>query len=307
MLKIHFLNVGHGDCCIIEFDSNRIAMIDINRSTEVDNETANEIASLNNIIDWEWRFSRNKKMLLEHCSYNIKLTDPIEYLKNNSINSIFRFISTHPHMDHLLGLNCISTSNIWICKNDFSQDEDSLSEEEENSWNTYKKFRENIGEKLDYTTILDLREGAEGQFYSDDGIYILAPNEKLLNTSKEKDNRNIMSTVLLVKYGECKIILGGDAEEDTWNHIYENYYEEIKDVSILKASHHGRDSGYHQESIKTMNPEYTIVSVGKKPSTDASNKYRQYSGNVYSTRWKGTIVFECYSNGSIYPYTEYDR
>ena len=31
MLKIHFLNVGHGDCCILEFPE-KVAMVDINRN-----------------------------------------------------------------------------------------------------------------------------------------------------------------------------------------------------------------------------------------------------------------------------------
>lgn len=101
-----------------------------------------------------------------------------------------------------------------------------------------------------------------------------------------------MSTVLLVEYNDKKIVLSGDAETETWDYIYNNYKDDLRDIYILKAAHHGRDSGYHQEIVKVMNPEYVIVSVGKKPSTDASNKYRNYSDNVFSTRWKGNIVFD---------------
>jgi competence protein ComEC len=32
MLRIHFLNVGHGDCTIISHPSGRLTMIDINNS-----------------------------------------------------------------------------------------------------------------------------------------------------------------------------------------------------------------------------------------------------------------------------------
>lgn len=40
MLKIHFLNVGHGDCIIIEnFDTGRNTVIDINRTKEMDNSS----------------------------------------------------------------------------------------------------------------------------------------------------------------------------------------------------------------------------------------------------------------------------
>src|SRR5262249_1637194 len=43
MLKIHFLNVGHGDCTIIEHPSGRLTMIDINNSQEYDSDTFEEL------------------------------------------------------------------------------------------------------------------------------------------------------------------------------------------------------------------------------------------------------------------------
>ena len=48
-----------------------------------------------------------------------------------------------------------------------------------------------------------------------------------------------------------------------------------------------------------MAPTYTIVSVGKKPETDASNKYRNYSKHVWSTRWKGNIVATLNEKGLV--------
>ncbi len=116
-----------------------------------------------------------------------------------------------------------------------------------------------------------------------------------------------MSYVLLIEHNGRKIVLGGDAEEDTWEYLVENYQEDLKDVDILKASHHGRDSGYYQQAVKLMNPEHTIVSVGKKPSTDASNKYRQYCDNVYSTRWNGNIIFEIDDYGNVSCEKQYER
>lgn len=317
MLKIHFLNVGHGDCCLIEFDSNRIAMIDINRSSTLDNESKDEILKQNTGFDYFKRksiidsTSNSMELYKESAGYNIELTDPIEYLEENNISDIFRFISTHPHMDHLSGLETLKNkhilNNIWITKNDFSKDESDLSDSQKEDWDFYKECRDNINSYVDETKILSIKEGAAGDYYTDDGIYILSPNDKLLSISKEKDNKNLMSTVLLIKYGECKIVLAGDAEQENWDSIINNYYDEIDNISILGAAHHGRDSGYHQEVVKLMNPKYTIVSVGKKPDTDSSNKYRQYSENVYSTRWKGNIVFECYKSGEIFSDCQYNR
>ena len=86
-----------------------------------------------------------------------------------------------------------------------------------------------------------------------------------------------------------------------------NYSDKIKNITILDASHHGRDSGFHAEAVSHMNLEFVLVSVGKKPKTDASNKYRRYSDNVWSTRWKGNIRFEINPDGSGHYFTQYDR
>jgi hypothetical protein len=43
MLRIHFLNVGHGDCTIISHPSGRLTMIDINNSQDYDEESFNEL------------------------------------------------------------------------------------------------------------------------------------------------------------------------------------------------------------------------------------------------------------------------
>ena len=44
MIRTHHLNVGHGDTIIIEFlDTKRLMVIDINRSSEFDDDTKNEL------------------------------------------------------------------------------------------------------------------------------------------------------------------------------------------------------------------------------------------------------------------------
>ena len=80
--------------------------------------------------------------------------------------------------------------------------------------------------------------------------------------------------------------------------MFEFYGTNLK-CDVLKASHHGRDTGYHQEAVKAMSPTYTIVSVGKEPATDASNKYANYSGAVWSTRWYGNLTLSIANDGQM--------
>ena len=43
MLRVHFLNVGNGDCTIISHPSGRLTMIDINNSQDYDSESFTEL------------------------------------------------------------------------------------------------------------------------------------------------------------------------------------------------------------------------------------------------------------------------
>lgn len=314
MIKVHFLNVGHGDCCIVEFPSSRVAVIDINTTSEMDEESKNEI--LQQMGGSIYHVQRGLGLLpfseaLARAGYDIKLTDPIEYSTSMNLSSVFRFISTHSHMDHLTGLSAlrqqVSIANFWVVQNEFEPNLSELTEAQQEDWRIYKLFRDSKTLRVDNTTVIGPKEGESRDYWNQDGITILAPNADLLEKAKTSGNPNHLSYVLLISYGQTKIILGGDAEEPTWKYLAEKYEDLIAGITILKASHHGRDSGYYQPAVKIMSPQYTIVSVGKKPETDASNKYKTYCNNVFSTRWKGTMTFECYENGDVVFLSEYER
>jgi len=314
MIKIHFLNVGHGDCIVIEFkDTKRMAVIDINMTDSMEQNSFSELIAdaLSSLSAEDQIYNAIKgytnKEILEKANYNIKLTNPIDYIRNLNNGSVFRFVSTHPHMDHLTGIKSlndeIGIGTLWISKNSHTPDLGQLSDSQKEDWSFYKKYRDTNEYFLDGLYTIRPKDGDSNQYWREDNITILAPSTELLKSS----NPNILSYVLLINYGGKKIVLGGDGEKETWEYIMDNYADLIKDVSILKASHHGRDSGYYQPAVKHMNPHYTIVSVGKKPSTDASNKYKTYCDNVWSTRWKGNITFEIDANGDWRYSTQYDR
>jgi beta-lactamase superfamily II metal-dependent hydrolase len=78
-----------------------------------------------------------------------------------------------------------------------------------------------------------------------------------------------------------------------------SFYGNHLKSDFLKASHHGRDSGYHLAAVQRIAPSLTFVSVGRKPNTDASNKYRQQCLRVASTRYHGNIKLEIYDDGQF--------
>jgi competence protein ComEC len=73
----------------------------------------------------------------------------------------------------------------------------------------------------------------------------------------------------------------------------------MKGIDVLKASHHGRKSGYYGPAIKEMAPWLTITSVGEA-AHDATNNYRRYSTYTVSLRKAGDKRIEISDDGTLY-------
>lgn len=320
MVKVHFLNVGHGDCTIIEHGGGNLTMIDINNGGDLDSASAKSIAEAYNVENYFVKsavaeaLGQRRWNILEKAGYQIELTNPVEFLtKMHPGKSLFRYIQSHPDLDHMRGLVAlngagIKITNFWDTRHD--KDPDFRWEGDEEEWKEYLA----LGDGKRGSTVLHLQRGSIGKYYNTDeagnspgdGLEILSPTPELIKEANESGDTNNLSYVLRLNYRGISVVFGGDAEDKAWNSIVEHYGEKLK-CSVLKASHHGRDSGFHQEAVKLMNPDYTIVSVGKKPNTDASNKYRQYSQNVWSTRWRGNIALNIPDNEQATIGSEYDR
>jgi len=68
---------------------------------------------------------------------------------------------------------------------------------------------------------------------------------------------------------------------------------------MIKASHHGRKSGYYGPAVKEMSPWLTINLIGEA-AHDATKNYRRYSKNTVSLRKTGDIRIEIGDDGTLY-------
>lgn len=319
--KLHFLNVGHGDCTVVEFASGNLSVVDINNG-KLDEDSKKEVFNELGVSELDMFLKRSQRgfdesRFLFEKGYDINLTDPVDWLQNQGAGSIFRFICTHPDMDHISGLNKLDNSNIeivnfWDVNHNFEKDESDFDKTKYNydDWTTYCKLRKSTKNPKS----LNLLRGHLRDYWKDDGIQILSPTQKLIDLAHEKDDPNPLSYILLIHRGKIKTYLCGDATNDiTLPDMIEHYGDDFfkkndGELVILKAPHHGRDSGYYKEFVDLIKPDIVIVSVGKKPATDATNKYRNYCDNVWSTRWKGNITLNCNPlEGKVTYSFEYDR
>ncbi len=262
MLKIHFLNVGKGNCTIIEHPSGNISIIDIDNS----------------------RIKNNER----------KLTDPIEYIKSLKLSSIFRFILTHPDMDHMSGLNQLANNfkiiNFWDTQNKKSIDNSTWDESpyDRKDWEKYLSFK---NKEASPKYIINYR-GDEDRYWTDDSITILSPSHNLIKNANETEEFNHLSYVLLLEHRGFRILFCGDASAEAWEEILDDCGKSSLQADILLASHHGSKNNIFKPALEAISPSFVIVSVAEGVDY-AYQFYKNLANkNVYSTKDKGNIILE---------------
>jgi beta-lactamase superfamily II metal-dependent hydrolase len=121
-------------------------------------------------------------------------------------------------------------------------------------------------------------------------IEIISPNQELL----QDDNVNNASIVLKYIYGNTKLVLTGDAEEEA-----EEYMVRSGDINLqadlLKVGHHGSKTSSTESFLDLVKPEYAIISVGASnkfnhPSSDTIEKLEEREIEYFRTDFNGTII-----------------
>lgn len=312
--EAHFLNVDHGDCTILhhpgdeEHPEGRVTFVDIHDWKDRKNP---DVAGLNfferllgpGVPDSEEEYAKRY------------LNDPVEYFKNDIRDrgeGVWRFISTHPDMDHLSGLKRlddeVEISEFWdtFHNKTLSSNPNEWPERfDMGDWKRYEKIRH---EETGHHHTQPLR-GTKTSTWNEDDIDILHPspayvqqlNEKCANYSNPKYNE--LSYVLKVNTEAGAILLPGDIDSDEpWEDILNYCGDQLGDVRVLKAAHHGRKNGFHADAVRAMDPDYVILSVGKKNNHDAHGRYRRVCNDdteIYSTRQHGRIMVSVSESGSL--------
>ena len=96
----------------------------------------------------------------------------------------------------------------------------------------------------------------------------MAPTKELVAEANNSGDYNDCSYVILYKTNDKKIIFAGDSAEKTWNYILENHKEDVTDVDILLAPHHGRKTGGNSDYLDVLRPKLTLFGNAKSEYLD---------------------------------------
>jgi hypothetical protein len=269
MSIVKSFSVGNGDTYYIKHRSDNFTIIDCNLTDERKNE----------IID--------------------------ELEKQSADKNIIRFISTHPDEDHIHGLeyldNKLEILNFYCVKNFVSKDD------ETNSFKRYCKLRDSEKAFYIYKECsrywMNLSDNERGSA----GINIHWPNlgneyfEKALECAEKTGNPNNISPIISYSIGNFKFVWMGDLETEYMENIYQNV--SLKNITVLFAPHHGRDSGKNpSEFLKKLNPK--IIIIGEAP-TENLNYYSGYNTITQNrakdiTFYIGTDFIDIYASNENY-------
>ena len=261
MPTIHFLNVNQGDCSIIEHYSGHKTVIDVCNAKPV--EPLQE-ALMAKMSEAERGITGN----FQQKEYPV---NPISYMRDHGINNIFRYVQTHPDMDHMDGIDALfdefSPTNFYDTDNtkEMPSSEWEGSSYRESDWKFYKWLRDTNPQTKPKR--LTLYSGNRGPYRTEnwegkgggDGIRILAPTPELVAAAnKAGQNYNRCSYVIRYRTGDNRIVFGGDSHDETWDHILDHHKVDVTDIDLLIAPHHGRKSGRSYKFLDTLTPTLTF-------------------------------------------------
>lgn len=237
-LVVHFLDVGQGDAVLLQLPDSRTILVD--------------------------------------AGPNGAGRDVVSYLRKQGIKKIDYLIGTHPHADHIGGLDDVIRSfeigKVYLPRKS----------------HTTKTFEEVLLALRDKG--LKVNEAKAGiTLLDEDGLAVsfVAP----CGTGYESLNN--YSAVLRVVHGDVAILLTGDAEKESEQEMLASGAELKAD--LLKVGHHGSHTSTSAHFLRAVNPKFAVISVGENdyghPHQVTLKKLNKAGVQVYRTDRSGTVIF----------------
>lgn len=212
----------------------------------------------------------------------------VRYLKAQRVNHLDVLVATHPHRDHVGGLDTVVQS--FPVKTLYTP----VTEDDNSFFQDLKKACKAASVKLTVPK-------ADATFpLGSATVTVLGPRGKYQNL----ENVNDMSIVLRVDYGEKSFLFTGDAEYDEETSILDAGCK--VDVDVLKAGHHGSEDSTGSRLLHEAMPDYCVISCGTgnqygHPHDNLLSRLRDANVETYRTDEQGTVV--CITDGKTLRFT----
>ncbi len=215
--------------------------------------------------------NKNETMLID-AGNDENGKDIVNFIKDKGITKINYLIGTHPHADHIGGLDDVVKSDLEI-------DRVYMPKIQTNT-KTFEDVLDAIQNKG--LTVTAPKKG--------DTFKIGDANCEIMTDSiLDKDNLNLASLVIRLEFGENSFLFMGDSESENEKTI--NWPK----TTVLKVGHHGSNTSSSEDFLKQIKPEYAVIMVGKGnhyglPKQKVLDRLIKVGAQIYRTDENGTIT-----------------
>lgn len=245
-MQVHFIDVGQGDCIYIAAGA--------------------------------------ENMLID-CGEADESVRAVGYLRDMGVRRLDYVIGTHPHSDHMGGMdNIINAFEIgeFIIPH--------LDDEDIPVTSYFLRFLD-AAEKHG----VKLSEAVTGSEFTvgDAHCEVIAPN------SDKYDDLNNYSVGIIVRHGSESFIFTGDAEGVAEQEMIDG--GRLGKTDVYKVGHHGSSSSSTADFLDVIRPDIAVISCGAgnpygHPTDAVIKRLSAYTDNIYRTDLCGNIVIT--SDGS---------
>ncbi|MDE2059562.1 MAG: DNA internalization-related competence protein ComEC/Rec2 [candidate division NC10 bacterium] len=251
-LRMTVLDIGQGDAIVLELPGKRAILIDGGGL-------------------FDDRFDVGEQVV-------------VPFLLSRWIGHLDVVVLSHPHPDHLNGLQAVlrhfPIGQVW----DSGQ---------RAAIPTYLWFEEVLRDRRIPHKILEA--GYQTSEFAPVQIAVLHPSNPMLYGSPRGrfSDVNSNSLVLTVKYGKVTFLLPGDIEQEAEQLLLERGADLA--AQVLKVPHHGGRTSSSEPFLTHVHPRVAVVSAGyrnrfRHPHQETLDRYRTNGVNLYRTDLDGAVT-----------------